>query len=162
PDAWGPGLATDGAPAPTGAACVVAVSGHMHKRAVLFSADHQAADGSLANPPGGPVDPFDGRIHLYATRDFTDPGVQRFSPPLARGTGETLRYACRDDNGAMTTVRQGCEETPGTVPGHPGSPAKPCRVAGADSPDCPASDASYPGRTFTGACVEANLVAGPS
>lgn len=165
PDAWGPGLATDGAPAPA-AACVVSITGHMHKRGVYFTVDHQAADGAIRNPPGSPKDRFDPtRTHLFATPDYTDPGALPFTPAMPLDAGEALRYACRHDNGSSNAVRQGCWEEDGTFPGRAaatpgGGPAKPCRVAGDHSPDCPSSDAAYPGRTFTGKCAEANLVAG--
>ncbi|HJQ85374.1 MAG TPA: hypothetical protein VKA21_14910 [Candidatus Binatia bacterium] len=167
PDAWGAGLATDGVPPPAGRACVVAVTSHLRKRGVLLAVDRQRAGGAIDNPPDGPRNPFDGRIHLFATRDFTDPGAFVPSPPLALDAGEALRYACWHDNGATNVARQGCEEVAGEPPGRPaavagGGPAKPCLVAGPASPDCPASDSAYPGRSFTGACVEANLVAGPT
>jgi len=46
----------------------------------------------------------------------------------------------------------------GEIPGDIGAPAKPC----SSDADCPATDAAYPGRTFTGVCRPANLVAGPT
>lgn len=165
PDAWGAGLPTDGEPAPTGPACVVAITGHMHERAALFGVDRVLADGTVENPADGLRNPITGLIQLFVTRDFTDPGYLPFSPPLLLRAGESLHYACWDDNGAMGTVRRGCEESPGVVPGIAaalpgGGAAKPCKIAGPASPSCPATDPAYPGRTFTGACVAANLVAG--
>lgn len=79
--------------------------------------------------------------------------------------GEALHPVCWHDNGVATAVRVGCEETPGVVPGIAaglpgGGPAKPCTVVRATSPECPAGDPAYPGRSFTGTCVPAYLVAG--
>src|SRR5205814_545882 len=41
-----------------------------------------------------------------------------------------------------------------------GGAAKRCTQAGPDAAECPASDPAFPDRTFTGNCVEANLVFG--
>jgi hypothetical protein len=167
PDAWGTGVTTDGAPTPAGAACLLWLTGHMRKRGNYFTVDHQAADGTIQNPPDGPVDRFDpSRRHLFAAADFTDPGAFAMLSPFPIGAGEKLLYACRDDNGTANARRLGCAESaapPGTPAGLPGGgPAKPCRVTGPNSPDCPASDPAYPGRSFTGECRTANLVAGPT
>ena len=168
PDAWGAGVVTDGAPPAAGGACVFWLTGHMRKRGIYFTVDHQAADGTIRNPPDGPVDRFDpsrGR-HLFAAFDFTDPGAFATVSPFAVGPGEKLLYACRDDNGTSNPRRLGCAESdapPGTPAGTPGGgPAKPCGITALSSPDCPALDAVYPGRTFTGECRPANLVAGPT
>jgi hypothetical protein len=64
-------------------------------------------------------------------------------------------------------VRFGCEERAGTPPGLPGGvpgggPAKLCGTPSQASSECPAIDLALPGRSFTGACVPANLVAGPT
>ncbi|TMA35475.1 MAG: hypothetical protein E6J79_14945 [Deltaproteobacteria bacterium] len=143
-----------------GDACMLMVTGHMHKRGRFFGVDLIGTDGAVHNPPGGFPNRFEqGRTHLFGSPDYTDPGALKLSPRLLHA-GETLHYACWDDNGVTTTFRLGCEETPGVPPGLPGSPAKPCFFAGPVSSDCPASDAQYLGRTFTGACVSANLVAG--
>ena len=50
--------------------------------------------------------------------------------------------------------------TPGTPRIVGGGPAKPCAQPAEVATDCPATDAAYPGRTFTGRCVFANVVAG--
>ncbi len=161
--AWGPGRPGGSA----GDACVLTLTGHMHKRARFFGADFIGTDGLPHNPAGGPANPFEpGRTHLFAAVDYTDPGVLTFSPPRLLGAGEALHYACWDDNGVERAARRGCEEIAGEAPGIAaglpgGHPAKPCAVAGA-SPECPPSDSAYPGITFTGDCVEANLVAGPT
>jgi hypothetical protein len=77
--------------------------------------------------------------------------------------GGALAWACWHDNGDLQPVRLGCEELSGEVPGTiAGGPAKACTTFGAGSPECPASDPAFPGRTFTGACVAANVVAGTS
>lgn len=41
-------------------------------------------------------------------------------------------------------------------------PAKPCFAAGPDPGECTPEDVHYSGRHFAGACVPANLVAGPT
>ena len=149
-----------------GNVCLLTLAPRMHKRSRFFGTDLLAADGSVANPPGGVQNPFEpGRTHLYGAIDYTDPGLRTFSPALSLGTGQALHYLCWQDNGVMRSVRFGCEESSGVPPGiaaglPDGAPAKPCLTPGPAAPDCPATDPTYPGRTFTGACVEANLVAG--
>jgi hypothetical protein len=157
-DAWAP--ATD--------ACVTTLVPQMHKRALFFGADVLDANGQTRNPSPGAPNPFEpGRTHLYAALDYTDPGLAAFFPPQLVRAGESLHYHCRYDNGAARLLRLGCEETAGVAPGiaaglSDGHPAKPCRTPGAASPDCPAADPAYPGRSFTGMCMPANLVAGSS
>jgi len=156
---WGPGL--PGGPA--GAACVVALSGHLHKRGRFLGVDLLDGTGAVENPAGGPANPFEpGRTHFFAAVDFTDTGELRPAPPRLVAEGHALHHACWVDNGVTTAVRLGCEEQASVVPGAVGAPAKPCGVATPSSPDCPATDPAYPARTFTGACVAANLVAGPT
>ena len=165
-DAWGPGIPTLGEPGPTGDACVVFVTAHMHKRTRFFGVDLIGADGLVHNPPGGLANPFEpGRTHFFASPDYTDPGRLTLLPAMLVQAGERLHYACWVDNGATTSVRFGCEETNGVTPGVAlglpgGGPAKPCAAAGPDPAECPASDPLYPGQSFTTACVPANLVAG--
>jgi hypothetical protein len=166
-DAWGAGIATTGAPAPSGDACVVIVAGHMHKRSQFLGVDHVGADGLTANPPGGRANPFEpGRTHLFGTSDYTDTAALLSLPPLLVRAGERLHYGCWIDNGVNRGVRLGCEETagvtPGTAAGASGAAAKPCSAAGANPLDCPSTDPAFPGRTFTGECVAANAVAGPT
>jgi hypothetical protein len=167
-DAWGPGLATTGEPAPAGDACVLFVSGHMHKRARFFGVDVVRADGTVETPPAGTTNPFEPeRRHLFGSADYTDPGVLRLFPPRLLRAGERLRYACWVDNGVATAVRLGCEEVDGVPPGEAvglpgGGAAKPCALAGPSPGECPPSDPAYPGRRFTGLCRPANAVAGAS
>jgi hypothetical protein len=152
--------------APAADACLVTLAPEIHKRGRFFAADLLGSDGTVRNPPGDVGDPFDpSRRHLYGALDYTDPGLRIFSPPQLVRAGEAIHYLCWHDNGATRAQRFGCEETAGVPPGVPaglpgGGAAKPCATAGPASPDCPAGDAAYPGRTFTGACVPANLVAG--
>ena len=149
-------------PNPSVDACMLMLTGHMHKRGRFFGVDLIGADGQVHNPPGGFPNRFDPeRSHLFGSPDYTDPGALRFTPPVLHA-GEALHYACWDDNGVTTSVRLGCEESTGVPPGSAGRPAKTCFVAGPVSGDCPASDPAYPGRAFTRACVPAHLVAGPS
>jgi hypothetical protein len=74
--------------------------------------------------------------------------------PFRVAVGEAIHWACWADNGVARAFRLGCEEAAGVPPGVPGAPAKRCDAG------CPPHDDAFPGRTFTGACVPANLVAG--
>src|SRR5207247_2242135 len=151
--AWGPGR--PGGPG-TGA-CVLMVTGQMHKRGRFLGVDLIGADGTVENPAGGAPNPFEpGRSHLFGALDWTDEGALVRPHSLALGAGQALHYACWDDNGAMRSLRLGCEEASVVPPGQVGAPAKPCT----DDADCPTSDPAYPGRTFTGASRPATLVAG--
>ena len=168
-DSWGPGIPTLGEPAPGGDACVLIVSSQMHKRTRFIGVDLVGADGMVKPPTGnGFANPFEpGRRHLWGSPDYTDPGTLTTFPGLAVRAGERLRYACWVDNGVTTAVRLGCEESAGVAPGiaaglAAGGPAKPCHGAATTSPECPPSDPAFPGRSFTGACVPANGVAGPA
>jgi hypothetical protein len=168
-DSWGPGIPTLGEPAPAGDACVLIVSSQMHKRTRFIGVDLVGADGMVKPPTGnGFANPIEiGRRHLWGSPDYTDPGTLTTFPGLPVRAGERLRYACWVDNGVTTAVRLGCEESAGVVPGIAaglagGGPAKPCHGAATISPECPPSDPAFPGRTFTGACVPANGVAGPT
>jgi hypothetical protein len=156
---WGPGLPGG----PTGDACVISLTGHLHKRGRFLGVDLIDGSGAVENPGGGPGNPFEtGRTHFFAARDYTDPGELRPIPPHLVPAGHALHHACWVDNGVSTVVRLGCEEQVSVVPGAVGVPAKPCGGVTVASADCPASDPAYPARTFTGACVQANLVAGPT
>jgi hypothetical protein len=150
-------------------ACVLTVSGHLHKRGAFIGVDLVGADGVVRNPAeGGAENPFEpGRRHLFGASDYTDPGLRRFFPALRLAAGEQLRYACWLDNGVRNAVRLGCEETSGVPPGEAvglpgGGPAKRCTIPGTNPAECPATDAAHPGRAFTGRCVPANAVAGAS
>lgn len=165
-DAWGPGLATLGAPAPSGDACVLRLSGHFHKRSRFFGVDFVDGEGTVV-PSSGIANPFEpGRKHLFGTADYTDPGELRPTPPRLVRTGESLHFGCWVDNGVGAPPRLGCEESDGVVPGtvriDGGAPAKPCPATGTSPAACPATDPAYPGRSFTGRCVEADVVAGTS
>jgi len=162
-DAWGAGIATTGGPTPAGGACAFAVTGHMHERGRFFGVDLIGPDGMTENPSNGLANPFvPGRRHFFGSPDYTDPGTSARTP-FFLPAGARLHYACWDDDGTRGTVRLGCEEIASVPPGAAalaGGPAKPCTLAGADPSECPASDPPYPGRSFTGACVPANLSAG--
>ena len=156
---WAPGTRDQGstgfsgAPVPAGTACVTSLTTHMHKRGKLFVVEAVAADQSSRE--------------LFRSERFTDPVEVPFDPPLVVHPGEAIRYTCTHDNGVTTAQKLGCEEEPGVAPGQPVSvtistplgehgAAKRC----ATDADCPAADASYPGRHFTGRCVPARLVFG--
>src|SRR5439155_1618454 len=94
-DAWSPSVD----------ACVLMLTGHMHKRGRFFGVDLIGTDGQVHNPPGGFPNRFEpGRTHLFGSPDYTDPGALRFTPPVLHA-GEALHYACWDDNGVTTAVR---------------------------------------------------------
>ena len=167
---WGPGVPDFGArrfggiQMPDGPACVVSVTSHTHKRGKLFTVDF--------------VDESTGASqHILRTLDYADPRQAIFDgrngnpPPLLVMPGQYLEYRCTHDNGVTTPVKLGCEETPGVPPGedaattvlsHRGltGAAKRCTSVGPAPGECPPTDPAYPGRTFTGNCVAANLVFG--
>jgi hypothetical protein len=158
---WGPGIPNlgsflGGAENPTGAACVTMLIGHMHRRGTLFTAD--LTEGTV------PVEP------LYRNTSYADPPAKPFPKPLLVRPGQRIRYECTHDN--VTDPKLGCEEQPGVPPGVPvirtvfegagffGRPAKGCTTPGPSPTECPATDPGYPGRSFTGNCVQATVVFG--
>jgi hypothetical protein len=157
---WSPGSPFDASrfgnqPLPKGPVCVVSLGSHMHKRGTLFAIDLVRADGA--------------REELLRGESWSDPAIRAFPTPLRLAVGEGLRYACTHDNGVTRPLKLGCEEEPGVPPGRTviettpfslANAAKACTVPGPDTSACPPSDPAYPGRSFTGACVPANLVRG--
>ena len=162
---WGPGrpdlgafLGGSGYPEGKGA-CVTMLIGHTHKRGTLFTADL--------------IDTGGNRSRLYEQTDYSDPRARLFSPPIYVTSGERIAYECTHDN--ATHPRLGCEEQPGVAPGkdvlaeltsgvasfaNPSGAAKLCSAEGPDTAECPPTDPAYPGHTYTGNCVQANLVFG--
>ena len=165
---WGPGR-TDladltgflgGAGYPEGGgACVTMLIGHTHKRGTLFTADL--------------VDQAGARTQLYEQTSYSDPRAKLYTPPLLITAGQRIAYECTHDN--ATHPRLGCEEAPGAAPGlsvlealgkggasftNPSGAAKLCTVEGPSPGECPPADDAFPGRTFTGNCVQAKLVFG--
>src|SRR5207244_76682 len=113
--AWRPG-GTDfggglgGGAYPTGPACVVALTSHMHKRGALFTIDF--LDGSTA------VECADKGTTCLTATDYADPPQVAFNPPLLVNVGQGLRYTCTHDNGVDgRPIKMGCEEQPGVTPG---------------------------------------------
>jgi Copper type II ascorbate-dependent monooxygenase, C-terminal domain len=163
---WGPGVPDfgaaflGGATPPTGPACVYSLTTHTHKRGKLFEVNLVRKSGE--------------RTPLLETLDYSDPtqvdynGVGRTPPPFLVSPGDVVEYKCTHDNGVTTPMRLGCEEEPGKTPGQvvvkvlprTDGAAKTCKTEGPDATECPATDPAYPGRTFTGNCVPANLVFG--
>jgi len=145
---------------PSGPACVVALTSHMHKRGALFTIEF--FNGNTTVECGDK-----GMMCLTAT-DYADPPQVQFTPPLLVKVGQGLHYTCTHDNGVNDRpIKMGCEEEAGVIPGVDAATAlfsgrgttgaaKRCE---ADA-DCPATDPAYPKRTFTGKCVPANLVFG--
>lgn len=143
---------------PKGPACVTWLIGHMHQRGTLFTADLVRKDGS--------------RERLYTNTEYADPPSVRFDPPLYVGIGDHIEYTCTHDN--QTDPRLGCEEVAGQAPGTSvveniianggfqdiDGTAKICTTPGPNPSECPATDPAFPGKTFTGNCVQANLVFG--
>jgi hypothetical protein len=167
--AWRPGFPgfSDGALAggsvPEGGACVVMLTAHMHKRGKRFTIDLAHADGSAER--------------VFETTSYSDPGQKVFNgqgpnpPPMLVKVGEALRYDCLHDNGSTdpAEVKLGCEEQAGVTPGKSIfdliAAGGGIRLSGAarrchSDADCTPTDPAYPGRTFTGRCVPANLVFG--
>jgi hypothetical protein len=148
---------------PDADACLYTVTGKMHRRGVFLGVDFLDGSDRVRNPAtGGATNPFDlDRYHLFGTPDWTDAGARTFADGFLVRAGESLRFGCWHDNGTRVPVRLGCEETVGEPPGTiAAGPAKPCTIIGRNPTECPAADPAYPGRTFTGTCSAANLVAG--
>ena len=154
---WGPGIFDfggffGGTTNPTGPACVTMLISHMHRRGILFTEDLVAADGT--------------ETRLYSNTVYSDPPTLNLSPPMLIRPGEKIHYECTHDN--ATDPKLGCEEQAGVAPGRPviqtfpslTGAAKRCGTPGPDPTECPATDPAYPGRAFTGNCVQANLVFG--
>ena len=156
---WGPNVPNfgstifAGAEPPKGTACVSELTTHMHKRGKLFTIEVVDSDGSSRE--------------LYHTTQYSEPADVPLGAPLVIQPGQSLRYTCMHDNGQTTAQRLGCEEEAGVPPGKPPiqtfftpvgihGAAKRCQT----DADCPATDAAYPGRSFTGHCVPARLVFG--
>jgi hypothetical protein len=140
--------------APAADACVLGLTGQMHRRGQCLGIDQLDAGGAVKPPPASlpnPCEP-DQRRQLFVAGDWTDPGALAFTSPLAVRAGESLRWSCWTDNGGPggAPVRLGCEETPGVTPGTVGKPAVPCTIAVPASTECPGN----------AACVFANVVAG--
>jgi hypothetical protein len=145
---------------PAGPACVISISSHMHKRGVHFTVDYMQGPTAMER--------------VLDTTTYSDPPQVSFpNQPfmsLLVNPGQALKYTCTHDNGMTTAVKLGCEETVGKAPGltpleggglKTSGAAKRCSAVGPDPTECPATDpAAYPGRSFTGNCVEANLVFG--
>jgi hypothetical protein len=161
---WGPGLPDlgggllGGTENPVGPACVTMLIGHTHRRGTLFTA-------TLTNGTT-PVE------ELYRNTIYSDPPAKAFPKPLLVRPGQRIRYECTHDN--ATDPKLGCEEQPGVAPGVPvirsilagdgfsfgDTSAKGCTTLGPNPGECPAIDPAYPDRTFTGNCVQANVVFG--
>ena len=161
---------------PTGPACIVMLTAHMHKRGKDFAT--QFVNGGT-------------QTLVYETTSYTEPptlimnGVRPNPAPMLLKPGESLKYTCTHDNGVTTPVKMGCEEhfpqeglacstdrdcssrgkcTDGTCHNVPGRSIAEVIFAGggvdgsakrcAAAADCP-NDATYTGR-----CVPANLVFG--
>lgn len=152
---------------PAADACVVTLAGHMHRRGRFIGVDLLDASNAIVNPPGSAAaNPYvANRDHFFGIYDYTDTGLLVLANPQLVRAGEGVHYACWTENGTRRPLRLGCEEDVGVPPGKPlgvagGGPAKPCAQAGPESPDCPPTDAAFPGRSFTGSCVVANVNAG--
>jgi|SRR5581483_3954802 len=165
--AWAPGghpfnTGLGGGKVPKGDACVVSITSHMHKRGKLFTVDLMNGDTVVENLL---------KTDLYSDPPQIDFPKLRGAPLLVR-VGESLQYTCTHDNGMGTPVKLGCEEQAGVTPGinavvaflhrwpNATGAAKRCSAPGPAPTECPPTDPAYPNRTFTGNCVEANLVFG--
>ena len=155
--AWRPG-GTDfggglgGGAYPTGPACVVALTSHMHKRGALFTIDF--LDGSTA------VECADKGTTCLTATDYADPPQVAFNPPLLVNVGQGLRYTCTHDNGVDgRPIKMGCEEQPGVTPGVDAATALFSGHGTTGAAKRCATDADCTG-FGTGKCVPANLVFG--
>jgi hypothetical protein len=144
---------TEGGTNPAGDVCLFTVSTHMHKRGTLFTLDWEK-DG--------------GGIRLLEWPDYLHPG-NVFRPGPLRGllkayTEENgfprIRYACEYANGAAgVEVKQGCEETPGVVPGISWAEGEALGMSNLETHATPCGKDAV---NCDGApCVDANLVFGP-
>ena len=151
------GVGLGGGVVPTGPACVVGITSHMHKRGKLFTVDFMEG----ASPT----------TRLLETETYSDPPQVNFPEPMLVTSDQGLKYTCTHDNGVTTPVKLGCEEQPGVAPGVDAvtaflsgrttqGAAKRCSAVGPAPTECPSTDPAYPDRHFTGNCVEANLVFG--
>lgn len=140
---------------------LLGVTSHMHKRSHRFVSDLFAPDGSrVSRGKDDMVDATDGSSHFYVGTTYNDPISLTFWPPIIVDRGQELRYTCHHENGVVSPVRLGCEETPGVTPGRSileqsalggnlfGGAARWCRT----DVDCAGFG--------TGRCVPANLVFG--
>ena len=155
--AWRPG-GTDfggglgGGAFPTGPACVVALTSHMHKRGALFTIDFLDGGTAVECADKGPT-------CLTAT-DYADPPQVTFNPPLLVNVGQGLRYTCTHDNGVDgRPIKMGCEEQPGVTPGVDAATALFSGHGTTGAARRCATDADCAG-FGTGKCVPANLVFG--
>jgi hypothetical protein len=151
------GKSNGGSPLPQGSVCVVSLTTHMHKRGELFAVE------LVKNHQKSP---------LFQSTTYTDPPLNIYDgkngrqPPLLLQKGDGFNYACTHANGVDgKPLKIGCQETDADTPGKPVFPfgfhaAKQCTMPGDDPSECPATDPNYPGRTFTGKCVPANVVFG--
>jgi hypothetical protein len=138
----GPVLPIVGGP-PTTDACVIFVTGHMHKRGLRFTTDLVDENGSR---------------RIYQASDYSDMRAYTFPTPQLMRRGSSFHYECTHDNGVTTPVKMGCELEAGVTPGIAQWKAF---VKGSldGSPHACASDADCTG-VGTGRCVPANLVFG--
>src|SRR5262249_30289853 len=79
---------------PASDACVLALSGQMHRRGRCLGVDQLDASGTVVPPPAGQPNPCeaDRRQQLFVGADFTDPGALSFTTPFAVRAGQALRY----------------------------------------------------------------------
>jgi len=137
---------------PTGPACVVALTSHMHKRGALFTIEF--LNGSTA------VECADKGMMCLTATDYRDPPQVQFTPSLLVNVGQGLRYTCTHDNGVNDRpIKMGCEEQAGVVPGVDAATALFSGHGTTGAAKRCATDADCAG-FGTGKCVPANLVFG--
>jgi len=148
---WSPGArdyggGLGGGTIPSGPACVVSLTSHMHKRGKLFTVDF--------------IDRATGhQQRLFANQEYSDPPQVAFNPPMLVSPGQTLQYTCTHDNGVTTAQKLGCEEQAGVTPG---VDAATVFLSGRGTTGAArrcSTDADCAG-FGTGRCVPANLVFG--
>ena len=128
---------------PQNDACVLFISGHMHKRGVRFTTE-------LIDETG---------VHpIYESHDYSDMGQKPFRPPQLMTRARSFRYECEHDNGVTTPQKMGCELEPGVTPGTAQVNLLASGRLDGSAHGC-ATDADCAG-IGTGRCVPANLVFG--
>jgi hypothetical protein len=112
----------------------------------------------------GTRNPFEPSAHrTLRALDYTARAAHLPTAALVRA-GESLHYVCWHDNGAMRVfrVRGGVAAPPGRARGCLAADRRSRARRGRRLGRLSRSRADFPGRSFTGACVPANLVAGPT
>lgn len=143
---------------PSGDVCVFTIATHMHKRGMRFTVDYEdtTTTNRLLDWPDW-LHAGTWLIDRFRPDDVT-PGLLR-AYTAANGFPR-IRYGCTYANGVQgVEMKQGCEETPGTVPGKQWAEAEALGIPfdAAHARPCGHEAVNCDGKP----CVDANLVYGP-